>query len=859
MKDSQLTPMMRQYLEIKGQHKDAVLFFRLGDFYEMFHEDAAEVSGILNITLTKRHGIPMCGIPYHASENYIGRLLNAGKKIAICEQTSIPQKGKGIAERKVVEIISPGTVLNENYLDSNVNNYLASLGGYKDKVALAYVDVSTGDFSVMSFSREDMMRHIRKEIFRINPREIIVQDAIIRVCPELKRLLDDKSVVQNIFPDWDFDVESSYRKLCSFYDVHSLKGFGFNKNSVEIGPVSAIIDYLTENSIPIKKHLQKIEIIRDEKFVSLDESTQKNLEILMNLQDNSSHFSLLSVLDLTKTPMGSRLLRNWIVRPLRNKEEIEYRLDKVTGLYEKQELLNHIRKYLSDIHDTERLSSRIATDRAHAKDLLSIKNSLICFSELRSWLIENKAPMFTALNDSELLQMTDIIHFIESSIREEPSLLISEGKIIKNGYNAELDNLHTYSTDSRDILDKYLSRIKLETGITSLRIKKNKIIGYYLEVSKSNLDMVPGFFQRKQSLVNGERFTTNELNDIEVNLNSFSERIIELEKRLFLEIREKIRFNVELLYKISRNIAELDLFHSFAYCATLYGYTRPALYEDNRLIIKEGRHPVVERFIDGGNFIPNDVSIMNEDQRFIMLTGPNMAGKSTYLRQIALITFMAQLGCFIPANYAEIGLVDKIFCRVGASDNLARGESTFLVEMNETANILRNASDMSLIIMDEVGRGTSTNDGLAIAWAISEYLMDEINGRTFFATHYHELTDIKNDKMTNYSMAVEEGRGKIFFLKKVQKGPSANSYGLHVAKLAGLPEKTLKRASVLLHNLPDSVVDINNSPIEAFQEEQLFRDEDLILEEIKAMDINNVSPMDALNKLLYFQNILKNN
>jgi len=848
------TPMMRQYMSIKEKHKDAVLFFRMGDFYEMFRSDAEDVSRLLNLTLTKRHGIPMCGIPYHAAQNYIGRLLNAGRKIAICEQISLPKKG--IAERDVVEIITPGTVVDESFLDKRSNNYLAAIGVVSKVMTFSYVDLSTGEFMAASCPGSHHEEFIRKELSRLSPREILIQESLMDKA-YYRSLMDRQNLVLNRIPDWLFDTESSYKRLADQFKVANLKGFGFNADDPSLAAAGVLLDYLKDTARHYLSHLGGLKRYTEDLFVSLDDATQKNLELVRNMDDGSSSFTLLSILDETSTSMGARKLRQWILNPLRNRDSINSRLVSVKTLYKNQILLSDIRRVMNQILDMERLSSRIGLDKAHAKDLLSLKNSLEKVFDIDDILVN--APGLTPLCTDEMKSSLDSIAvLLDRSIMEDPSIVLTEGRMIKKGYNDELDELRKLKNNSKAVLDEYLKGIREETGISNLKLKYNKIIGYFLEISKSQADLVPSHFIRRQSLLGAERYTTSRLSDLESGINSASEKIVELEKSLFLQIREGLKPEIPLIQDVCSRLSELDCYSSLAYTATIRGYICPEIKDGRSLLIEGGRHPVVEAHLPQGEFIPNSLKMDEESSTFALITGPNMAGKSTYLRQTALIVLMAQIGSFVPADHAEIGAVDRIFCRVGASDNLARGESTFLVEMNETAHILRNAGDRSLIIMDEIGRGTSTNDGLSIAWSIAEYLLEEIRSKTLFATHYHELTTLEHPSLMNLSLDVQETGEDIVFLKKIKTGPANNSYGIHVASLAGLPEEVVARARQILSSMESPGTQIAPPEIrKSHPQQDLFSNDEIVLDQIRSLKIDSMTPLEALIKLNSLKETLK--
>lgn len=856
---TELTPMMKQYRRLKQKSGDAVLFFRLGDFYEMFEEDAREVSSLLNITLTKRNGIPMCGIPYHASHPYISRLLRAGKKIAICEQISMPEGGKGIAEREIVEIVTPGTVLEEDILTGKENNFLASIGRYKDDISFSYIDSSTGEFFTTMFSGSNTLERVKEEIVKINPSEILIQESLLEENDKLYRFLSTRqNVLLNRYPDWSFDLEESYGKLVDELAVSNLKGFGLDDCHPALFSAGVLIDYLHETNKTKLAHITNIKYYTEDQFLGMDESTVRNLEIFSNMQDGSSRYTLIEVLDHTKTAMGGRLLKNWLSKPLIDKAGIEKRLDRVEALYRNQMILNSVRESLKGVLDTGRLSSRVAMEKAHAKDLLGLGMSLFqCLEIIRivgEWSVEGLFP----LPDRETVtSIESICSLITSSINEDPPVLLTEGNIIKDGYSSELDRLRTLKQNSNKILKDYLETERKKTGINNLKIKYNKIIGHFFEVTKSNVSLVPDHFIRRQSLVGSERYTTNELGELESELNNASEKIVDLEKQLFFDIREEVRKELKTLKAATEFLARIDCLASFSYAATRHGFSKPDITKDRILRIEEGRHPVVEQHLPPGSFIPNGINLDPEQSFFILLTGPNMAGKSTFLRQTALITLLAQTGSFVPAFEATVGIVDKIFCRVGASDNLSRGESTFLVEMNETSYILRTATEKSLIIMDEVGRGTGTTDGLAIAWAVTEYILKKLKAKTLFATHFHQMSALRHPLIQQMYMEVVEKDGEIVFLKKVKPGSAHHSYGIQVAKLAGLPDVVVERAKELLYEIDEQTTDrIPRQDTKEQDQKELFSPADIIEKEIRAFDLNNTTPLQALERIEKWKKLL---
>ena len=855
------TPVMLQYRRIKQQHKDAVLFFRMGDFYEMFEQDAREVSSLLDITLTKRNNVPMCGIPYHASQSYLARLLKAGKKIAICEQTHVPKPGAGLATREVVEVISPGTVVDENLLERNTNNYLLAVGRTGEKLSLSYIDLSTAEFYATCFDYDERISRLKKEMFRLSPREIIIQESLLDQDEELNRLLHEREdLVINRYPDWYFDMESSTRELERQLGVKNLKGYGLLDDSPEIISAGAILEYVKSASKSLLTHLNDLKVFTESAFVSLDESTQKNLELIHNLQDGSKRYTLLEVLDQCRTSMGTRRLKRWLLSPLVDEKQIEQRLACVEFFYRNQILLSSLRDRLTTILDLERLSSKIAVGKAHAKDLLSVKSSLLGIRSIYQLLDEYaqmKPYTDTDALKSGLQELTRLEQLLENAIKEEPSVLLNEGNIIKEGYNDELDRLHRTKNNAREILQDLLTEEKESTGITSLKLRYNRIIGYFLEVTKSNLSLVPNYFMRRQSLVGSERFTTEKLVELESEITNADELIIELERQLFIQIRDDTTRQIPLIMEFAHFVSEIDVLESFAFAATVHGYTKPTMSTERDLRIVDGRHPVVEANLPAGAFIPNSLQLDSRRGYFVLLTGPNMAGKSTFLRQIALIVLMAQIGSFVPAQESKIGIVDKIFCRVGAADNLARGESTFLVEMNETSNILRSASNRSLILMDEIGRGTGTNDGLSIAWSVSEHILNKIKAKSLFATHYHELTSLKNAGILKLTLDVLERKDQVIFLKRVKEGSSSNSYGIHVAQLAGLPDEVIGRARQILRQISNRI-EIERLPEPAEDKQpQLFSQRDMLLEEMLGVDVNRLTPLEALQLLAKWQERLR--
>ncbi|VDA99825.1 DNA mismatch repair protein MutS [Olavius algarvensis spirochete endosymbiont] len=841
------TPMFRQYDRQKESYKDSVLLFRMGDFYEMFKSDAIEISRLLNLTLTQRQGVPMCGIPYYAVDNYIARLLEHGKKIAICEQVEMP-KGKGLAKREVVEVVTPGTIINVSHLDNRTNNYLAALVGNGKNTSLAYVDLSTGEFRATVLAENSEKELLRREIARTNPREVIIQEVLLE--SDKYSFLGDLDVVLDCQPDWVFDLRQSRERLLKQFQTANLKAFGIDDEEPSILAAGAILNYLDDKHKGVLPHIRSIEIFDESSALGLDESTIRNLEIVKNLHDGGSSFTLLETLDHTKTSLGARKLRRRILQPFPELASIVLHHERVEKLYRSQTTLAKLRDLLSGILDIERLSARIAMDKAHAKDLIAVRDSLTGAFGIRD--IVEDSLLDDGRGDLEALfsLLFTLAEMFDKSLMEEPSILLTEGRLIKEGWDSKLDEMRRKNDSGEKILKDYAAEEKAASGINSIKLKYNRIIGYFFEVRKGQADRVPERFRRRQSLAQCERFTTEKLGELEAEINSIKERIIEYEQELFLSIREEAKKHVSELLRLAGIISDIDVVQAFSHAATEYGYVRPRMIEDSRIEIERGRHPIVECHIPHGSFVPNSISIDSDGVSFALITGPNMAGKSTILRQVALITLMAHAGSFVPADSALIGLVDRIYCRVGATDNLARGESTFLVEMNETANILRSASKQSLVIMDEIGRGTGTADGLAIAKAVCEYLLTQTTPKTLFATHYRELTKIEHPHLINLSMAVHEKDGLLIFPKTLVPGPAEASYGIHVGSMAGLPESVVRRAQELL--LSQEARSSTETTRKAVQI-SLFDNREMILEKLRDLELDNLTPMESLQILARWQ------
>ena len=865
--------MMRQYRSIKNRHPDSILFFRLGDFYEMFEQDAVEASRLLDLTLTQRGGVPMCGVPYHAVQGYIGRLLKAGRKIAICEQLELSRTG--IARREVIEVVTPGTVTDENLLEKTANNYLVCICRVGEAVALACIDLSTGYFAATHFQPTARVERLRREFLSLAPREILVQESLLEEDEALKALLAERGeLVVNRLPDWSFDLESNRQALERQFRVASLKGFGLGELSPEIPAAGVLLSYLGDTARGLLSHMRSLSLYTDSSFLGLDESTLRNLEIVQNLNDRSRRYTLLELLDQTRTAAGSRKLKRWLLKPLKEVSGIGQRQALVELFYREQSLLARFRAELARVLDLERLASRVALEKANAKDLLAVKSTLLAMLGAAG-LLAARPELEARLaglrrREADIRCLADLL---ERAILEEPSILLNEGNLLKPGFDPEVDRHRELKESARGVLKSYLEEERARSGIANLKLKYNRIIGYFLEVTRSNAGLVPEHFIRRQTVVGGERYSTARLGDLESEINNASERIVELERERFLEVRRAVQGEVGLLLDLAELFSDLDVLQAFAFAATVHGYARPEVTEQRGILIQDGRHPVVEATLAGGAFVPNSLHLERDGNSFILLTGPNMAGKSTYLRQCALIVLMAQVGSFVPAAAARIGVVDHIFCRVGATDNLARGESTFLVEMTETAHILRSATADSLVIMDEVGRGTGTNDGLAIAWAVSEHMLEKVRAFTLFATHYHQLTALRHPALANFSMAVLEREGRIVFLKQVRPGPTDNSYGIHAAELAGVPQEVIRRAGGLLGSLGGRTVESKEAPADqpdappkgAFapqeagsaRQAELFDPLDGIQGEILGRDIARTTPLEALALLARWQKELQ--
>jgi len=866
------TPLMDQYLSIKADYKDVLLLYRMGDFYETFYDDAKVLAKTLGIALTKRaHGksadVPLAGFPYHALDNYLPKLLNAGLRVAICEQVEDPKLAKGVVKREVVEIASPGATLSDKLLDSRSNNFLLAVCCLENKCGLAIADVSTGSLHLAELPDSILL----EQLIRYQPKEILVAK---KDAEKVKLLL--KNQLSTIFTerdDWIFSREYTYEVLINHFKTHSLKGFGCADLDAGIIAAGVIIHYLEENYKTRLEHFIKLQVLNLSKYMVLDESSRRNLEISETITGIAKQYTLLSVLDYTVTPMGARLFKQWIQQPLLIKKDIDFRLNIVNELFDNRTLRNELLEHMRALFDMERLLGKIVTGRANGRDLLNLKQSLVVIDPIIKTL-QNSGSKTIKKAFREFDPLPDLTNLISNAMIENPPLTIQEGGIIKKGYNKELDELREISEQGKDWLISYQEQERKKTSINTLKINYNKVFGYYIEITHVHKDKVPADYIRKQTLVNAERFITPELKEWEDKILGAEDKINQLEYELFQQVRSEVSKYVGPIQKNSQLISELDCFISLATAAFENDYHRPKVNDSEELEIIGGRHPVVEKnLIPGEDFIANDLFLNPKNEQMWIITGPNMAGKSTFLRQAGLIVLMAQIGSFVPAEKANIGIVDRIFTRVGASDQLALGESTFLVEMNETANILNNATKKSLILLDEIGRGTSTFDGLSIAWAVAEYIHSNENlfSKTLFATHYHELTELAllYPRIKNYNVAVDEWEDQVVFLRKIVPGGTDNSYGIYVAQMAGLPSTLIERAREILTNLEANELTPNTKKPKLaqrrsgrqvdFSQLNLFPEQkpSKIEKELDNMDVNNLTPLQALQKLDELKKMIK--
>ena len=877
----EVTPMMQKYLETKKEYPDCILFYRLGDFYEMFFDDAITASKELELTLTgKSCGLeeraPMCGVPYHAVEGYLNRLVSKGYKVAICEQVEDPKLAKGLVKREVVRIVTPGTNLNTQSMDETRNNYLMSIAYFQGKIGISVADVTTGDYYLTEV--EDNKK-LLDEIMKYHPSEIICNDAFTVSGVDLADLKDRLNIAIYSLEPFYYDEDRCRKSLLKHFHVTSLQGMGIEDFPSGLIAAGALMQYLTNTQkIPLS-HFTHLYPYLTSRYMLLDSSTRRNLELTETLREKQKRGSLLGVLDKTKTAMGARTLRQYIEQPLIDKSEIEKRLDGISELSEKAMLRDEIREYLNPIYDLERLLGKVSYKTANPRDLLAFAGSLKMLPSIKVLLNDFSSVILKEIQE-ETDDLTDVCTLIERAICEEPPLAIREGGIIRDGFDENIDRLRHAKNDGKTWLARLEEEDRERTGIKNLKVKYNKVFGYYFEVTNSFKNMVPEDYIRKQTLTNAERYTNAKLKELEDTILNAEDKLYGLEYDLFCQIRDSIAGEIDRIQRTAKAIARLDVLCSLSYVAERNHYVRPKINEKGVIDIKAGRHPVVEQMISNDMFISNDTYLDNNKYCVSIITGPNMAGKSTYMRQVALIVLMAQIGSFVPADSANISMTDRIFTRVGASDDLASGQSTFMVEMNEVANILRNATSNSLLILDEIGRGTSTFDGLSIAWAVIEHISNKklLGAKTLFATHYHELTELegKMNNVNNYCIAVKEKGDDIVFLRKIVKGGADKSYGIQVAKLAGVPDMVIDRAKEIMTQLCDNdilekvqsiAIDQKETKHKAVKYDEVdlsqmslfdtVTDED-VLNELKELDVSTLTPLDALNTIYRLQNKLKN-
>mgnify|MGYP002408965539 CR=1 FL=1 len=866
---------MQQYLEIHSQVEDAILFFRLGDFYEMFFDDAILASKELEITLTGRdcgleERAPMCGVPYHSAQNYIAKLIEKGYKVAICEQVEDPSEAKGIVRREITRIISPGTITDEQMLVENKNNYLLCIYLEENNYGLAITDVSTGEFMVSQIKNTDSKDTLINEIGKFNPAEIISNNNLYKD-KEIRELIENKfNTFISPYPKKYFNYTNAENKIKSHFHVYSLNAIDLDNYPYAIRTAGALLEYLEETQKNALSHINHIVRYDVNEYMLLDITTRRNLELTETIRGKDKKGSLLWVLDKTLTSMGGRLIRQWIERPLLKKGEIKDRLDSVEEILNNIGLQNDINNLLKGVYDIQRIITRISYGNANARDLLSLKQSIQILPDLKNLLKQCQGPLLFKIY-RELDTLRDVYSIIDRGINDEPPITIREGNIIKDGFNQKVDEYRMATKEGKDWIARLQLKEREKTGIKNLKVGFNKIFGYYLDVTKSNIHLVPDYFIRKQTLVNSERYFTPELKELESKILEAQDKVTNLEYQIFQDIRDGILSEINRIQAVAKNIAILDVLWSFAFISFQNHYVKPEINQGKNIYIDNGRHPVVEKMMSYNEFVSNNTKLDSNDNRIMIITGPNMSGKSTYMRQVALIVLLAQIGCFVPADGASIGIVDRIFTRVGASDDLSSGQSTFMVEMSELSNILKNASGESLVILDEIGRGTSTFDGLSIAWAVIEYIgdMKHIGCKTLFATHYHELTVLEEHLkgVRNYSIKVKEFEDNIIFLREISPGSADQSYGIEVAKLAGLPDKVIIRSREILEILENQESSmINNDQIleTALTTDKISMDQgnDLtllnyknmeIIEDIKSLSLESMTPIELMNHILKLQ------
>ncbi len=850
--NSRLTPMMKQYMEIKKKYRNEILFFRMGDFYEMFFEDAEAGSKILDIALTSRQNdVPMCGIPYHAAENYIGRLIKAGRRVAICEQMeSVPSQGT-IVKRDVVRIITPGTLIESNLLQSDANNFLGSIIVDEKKIGLAFVDISTGDFHLSAINKSPEL--FRGQIARFQPTEIVMRETGQDKDRIFSDIISSKNIPVYKINEWLYDHDYMKNLICETYGIVGTKGLGII-DELDIISAGSIIQYLTETHRTEINHLKYPKKSEKNERMSLDDATITSLELVRNQQDGTDKRTLLSLMNHTSTAMGKRKLEIEILQPLLDKNDIGKRLDIVQYLTGYHDLTSLLQEKLKKIHDIERLLTRFSMGRIFPRNFIAIANSVSESLKLKELLSEQPQDEIKKIA-SGISDLHNLVEIIRNAVMDEPAISPEHGRVIREGFNPDLDHLYELKTNGKNWILEYQEEEKKRLGINTLKIKYNRVLGYYIEVSKAQSAAIPEEYFRKQTLVGSERYTTEKLQKFESEVLSASEKIIETEKKEIEKLKDAILQKKQELQKTAELIAEIDFFNSLSLAALMNNLTRPMVNDEGRTTITEGRHPVVEKYFTQEVFIPNDIHLDSTENLIMIITGPNMSGKSTYIRMCAIIQLMTQIGSFVPAREADMSIADRIFTRIGASDNISRGESTFLVEMNETANILNNATEKSLVVMDEVGRGTSTYDGLSIAWGIVEYISRYLKAKTLFATHYHELTELGSKKgIINYNVLVKEHLDGVDFLHRVVKGAADKSYGIHVANLAGIPSQIITRSKTILQKLENSnsikkTKNKKNNEEESEQLEIFNAANHNVIMAIKNIDIENVTPVDALNEL----------
>lgn len=854
-----LTPMMKQYMSIKDRYKDSILFFRLGDFYEMFFDDALTASRELEITLTQRdcgmdEKAPMCGVPHHVVDTYISRLVEKGYKVALCEQMEDPSQAKGIVRRDVIKVVTPGTITDSNVLDEKSNNYLVSI--YMDKfgIGIAYADNSTGEMYTTEYSGdiENNYRFVIDELGKIFPSEIICNNGFLLNKKYINIIRNKINPYFSVYDDIEDIDKVENNTILDLFKVSTLQELNMDGKIYSILSTNKLIEYLFNTQKNSLDHINNLSYYEPQDYMIMDINTRTNLEIHETIISKRKKGALIGVIDKTSTAMGGRLLKNWLEQPLLNMTEINRRLDMVEYFYENIMFMDDIVDVLKNIYDIERLSSKVSNGNCNGRDLISLKNSIQVLPRLKSLLSSTSSKELSSIGNS-MDTLSDIYNLIESSIIDDPPISIKEGGLIKKGFNEELDEVKEASIRGKEWLTSLEAKERQNTGIKNLRIGYNKVAGYFIEVTKSNISMVPDYFTRKQTLTNSERYYTDELKSMESKILGAEEKSIGLEYQIFQSIRNSIKDEIRRIQYVSKMIATTDVIASFAKIARNNDYIRPKLNNDGYILIEEGRHPVVETMIENNLFVPNDTCIGRDDNMIHIITGPNMAGKSTYMRQVAIITLLAQIGSFVPAKKADISIVDRIFTRIGASDNLSQGESTFMVEMNEVSNIIRDATSKSLIILDEVGRGTSTYDGLSIAWAVVEYIATKIKAKTLFATHYHELTQLAHNfkEVKNMTISAEEKGDDIVFLRKIIEGSTNKSYGIQVARLAGINNEIINRANEILSIIEGShEIDINSAPKDNLKQLNLLDyKKDYFIDRILNIDTNSLTPIEALMTL----------